>query len=68
MRSGTPKDIVARLNREINAVLDSREVKASLLSNGVAPKGGTPEQTAALVRSEAAKWKQVIQVSGARVE
>jgi tripartite-type tricarboxylate transporter receptor subunit TctC len=68
VRSGTPKEIVARLSREINAVLVSPEVKRYLLSNGVVPKGGTPEEMAALVKSESAKWRQVIQISGAKVE
>ena len=68
VRSGTPKEIIVRLNREINAVLESPEVKAYLLGNGVVPKGGSVEEMAALVKSESAKWKQVIQVSGARVE
>jgi tripartite-type tricarboxylate transporter receptor subunit TctC len=68
VRSGTPKEIVALLNRELNAVIESREVKASLLSMGVAPKGGTPQEMAALVDKEIAKWKEVIRLSGARVE
>jgi tripartite-type tricarboxylate transporter receptor subunit TctC len=68
VRSGTPPAIVARLNREINAVLDSREVKAFMFSSGIVPRGGTPAQMQALVRQETAKWKQVIEISGARVE
>ena len=50
VRSGTPPAIVARLNREINAVLDSREVKAYMLGSGIFPRGGTPAQMEALVR------------------
>jgi tripartite-type tricarboxylate transporter receptor subunit TctC len=68
VRSGTPKDVVGLLNRELNAVIESRELKASLLSMGVAPKGGTPEEMAALVHKEITKWKDVIRLSGARVE
>jgi tripartite-type tricarboxylate transporter receptor subunit TctC len=44
VRSGTPKEIVTRLNREINAVLESSEVRKYLLANGVLSKGGTPER------------------------
>jgi tripartite-type tricarboxylate transporter receptor subunit TctC len=68
VRSGTPKEIVTLLNRELNAVIESRELKASLLSMGVVPKGGTPQEMTALVQSETAKWKEVIRRSGARVE
>jgi tripartite-type tricarboxylate transporter receptor subunit TctC len=68
VRSGTPKEIVARLNREINALLLTPEVKDYLQSHGVVPRGNTSEEMAALVKSESAKWKQVIQVSGAKVD
>ena len=68
VRGGTPKEIVTRLNKEINAVLDTPEVRKILLESGVVPKGGTPEEMAALVRSESAKWKQVIQTSGVKID
>ena len=68
VRSGTPRAIVDRLNRDINTVLNSAEVRTYLQANGVVPKGSTPEAMAALVTSEAAKWKQVIQLSGAKIE
>ena len=66
--AATPPAIIERLNREINAVLQSPEVKAQLASHGVIPQGSTPAQMAALVRSEAAQWKKVIQFSGARLD
>ena len=68
VRSGTPRAVIDRLNRDINAVVSSAELKKHLLANGVVPKGNSPEEMAALVKSEAAKWKQVIQLSGAKVE
>jgi len=68
VRGGTSKEIVAHLNKEINAVLAMPEVRKSLLDNGVVPQGGTPEEMAALIRSESAKWKQVIQISGAKID
>ena len=68
VRGGTPQPLIDRLNRDLNAVLQAAETKEQLISNGVIPKGGTPAQMAALIRSEAAKWKRVIEVSGARIE
>jgi tripartite-type tricarboxylate transporter receptor subunit TctC len=68
VRAGTPQPIIELLNREINAVLESSEVKDELTKRGVIPKGSTPAQMAAIIRSEAEKWKKVIQVSGAKVE
>ena len=66
--ANTPQPIIDRLNREINAVLQSTEVKEKMASSGVIPQGGTPAQMAALIRSESAKWKKVIEVSGAKIE
>lgn len=66
--AGTPQPIIDRLNREINAVLESPQVKQTLESNGVAPQGGSPAQMAALLRSESQRWKNVIEVSGARID
>ncbi|WP_295381855.1 tripartite tricarboxylate transporter substrate binding protein [uncultured Pseudacidovorax sp.] len=64
----TPRAVIDRLNREINAVLASPELKEQFAANGVVPQGSTPEEMAALVRSEAAKWKKVIETSGARID
>jgi tripartite-type tricarboxylate transporter receptor subunit TctC len=64
----TPQAVIDRLNREINAVLQSPELKEQLAAGGVLPQGSTPAEMAALIRSEAAKWKRVIEVSGAKLE
>lgn len=68
VRAGTPQPIIDRLNRELNAVLDSAELKDQLAKSGVIPKGSTPARMAELIRTEAEKWKKVIEVSGAKVE
>ena len=68
VRAGTPKAIIDRLNAEINAVLRSPEVKGALEATGVMPRGSTAAEMADLVRSESAKWKKVIEVSGARID
>jgi len=62
----TPKAIIDQLNREINAVLQMPTVQAQYLANVSIAKGSTPEQMEALIRSESAKWKKVIEFSGAR--
>lgn len=65
--AGTPRAIVNRLNKEINAVLDMPAVQAKFHAmGGSGLKGGTPEQMEALVKSESAKWKKVIELSGAK--
>ncbi|HEY1227719.1 MAG TPA: tripartite tricarboxylate transporter substrate-binding protein, partial [Ramlibacter sp.] len=64
----TPQAIVDRLNREINAVLQTPEVRDQLLANGVLPQGSSQARMAELVRTESAKWKKVIEVSGAKID
>ena len=64
----TPKAIIDRLNREVNAVLDDPAIKSYFAATGVIVAGGTPDQMGELVRSESAKWKQVIELSGAKPE
>jgi tripartite-type tricarboxylate transporter receptor subunit TctC len=64
----TPQAAIDRLNREINAVLQSPALKEQLAASGVIPQGGTQAEMAALIRSDAAKWKKVIEVSGAHID
>jgi len=63
-----PADIVARLNREMNAVLGLAEVRGKLLSQGVVPSGGTVEAVQARVPRETAKWAAIIAKTGLRPE
>ncbi len=58
--SGTPKDIVQRLNREIAGVLAANEVRQKLTELGAEPIGGPPETFAAHVRAEREKWSRLI--------
>ena len=56
----TPQDIVDKLARETTRILKLPEVNARLADLGAEPVGGTPEQFAAHVRAEIAKWAKVI--------
>ena len=68
VRSGTPKAIVDRLNRDISAVLRQPEVHERMLGMAVTPVIETPEVLAARITREQEKWRRVIQQSGAKVE
>lgn len=68
VRGGTPREIVDRINREVNAVLAMPAIRERLLGIGVVVTPSTPEEIAQQVRSEQAKWKKVIEVSGAKAE
>jgi tripartite-type tricarboxylate transporter receptor subunit TctC len=63
-----PRDIIARLNREFVAILDKPEVREALLSEGGDITPGTPEQFAAFIKGELAKWAKVIKEAGISAE
>jgi len=64
----TPKEIVATLNTELLRVLALPDVKERLATNGMIPFPSTPEQFAAYIKAETAKWAKVVKESGARVD
>jgi len=59
----TPKTVIDRLNREINAAVVVPEVRQRLLGLGVDPRGSTPEALHHLLVSETAKWKKVVEAA-----
>jgi tripartite-type tricarboxylate transporter receptor subunit TctC len=66
---GTPRELLSRLNSEINKVLEMPDVRERITQDGIGDaKGGTPEELASLLRSEIAKWARVVKASGARVD
>jgi tripartite-type tricarboxylate transporter receptor subunit TctC len=58
--AGTPKEIIALLQKEIATVVKSPDIKARLLEVGVVPEGNTPAEFAAYLKADIAKWKRVI--------
>jgi tripartite-type tricarboxylate transporter receptor subunit TctC len=65
---GTPVAIVARLNAEAAKAVNHPEVKERMLRFGGLPVGGTPEEFAAFLRAERAKWGKLIRDNGLRLE
>jgi tripartite-type tricarboxylate transporter receptor subunit TctC len=60
----TPKEIIEKLNREINAVLTEPEMNKRLVELGGDPLIGTPEAFGAMISAETEKWKKVIEGAG----
>ena len=58
--AGMPRDMVAKLNREINAAYALPEVREKIATAGMVPVGGTAEQFDTLIRSDMARWARVI--------
>jgi tripartite-type tricarboxylate transporter receptor subunit TctC len=66
--AGTPKAIVDKLNAEINAALKLPDVRAKLEAAGIEIQGGTPQEYAALIHSDLAKWSKVVKAAGIQPE
>ncbi|MEN3367824.1 MAG: hypothetical protein V7606_5098 [Burkholderiales bacterium] len=66
--AGTPANIVNRLNREIDSVLKTPEVKTRLNNAGLEPAGGSPDEFRSLIAAEAKKWSEIIRKTGATLD
>jgi tripartite-type tricarboxylate transporter receptor subunit TctC len=67
-RTGTPRAIVERLNREAATAIRSSSVNAKLVSSGVDPDPVTPEQLGAKIRAETARWAKVVKAAGLKAQ
>ena len=66
--AATPKDIVAKLNQDITQILNTPEMRETLSSQGLEPVTSTPEQFGALIRTDLARWANVIKSAGITAE
>ena len=66
--AGTPSEIIALLHRDIAKVMARPDMKERLATLGYEPLVNTPEQCAALLKSEKARWGKVIRDAGIRVQ
>ena len=62
--AGTPDEIVEKLSSAIRAVASDEQLKATFATTGSNLKASTPEEMDTLVRSEQARWKDVIDSAG----
>jgi tripartite-type tricarboxylate transporter receptor subunit TctC len=65
---GTPAPIVARLNQAIVGILNDPAYRARMEALGEEATPSSPEELAAIIAAESARWKQVIEAAGIRVE
>jgi tripartite-type tricarboxylate transporter receptor subunit TctC len=66
--AGTPKEIVQTLASAIQRAAGDGDMRKRLHEQGAEPVGSTPEQFAAFMRAEIARWAEVVKVSGARAD
>lgn len=66
--ANTPRPIIDRLNKEVVQGLNRSDVKEKFFNVGLEVVGSSPEELAAFVKAEIAKWGKVIQQAGIRAE
>ncbi len=66
--TGTPKDIVVRLNSEIRKIVQAKNVHDALIAQGADPIGSTAEEFRARITADIEKWARTIKAAGVRAE
>ena len=66
--AGVPRAVLDKLNAAVNRAILEPKTKELLFTLGSEGGGGTPEEFAALIRRDSAKWAEVIKRSGAKID
>ena len=66
--AATPKDIIAKLNQDITQILNTPEMRETLSNQGLETGTSTPEQFGALIRTDLARWANVVKSAGITAE
>jgi tripartite-type tricarboxylate transporter receptor subunit TctC len=66
--AGTPRPIIDRLHGELSKILRNPNILDRLVNDGPIPVGNTPEEFAAVIKSEQAKWGKVIREANVRID
>ncbi len=66
--AGTPKDVLATLHAAVGKAMATPALRAQLIALGIEPTSSSPEELAALLRTELPRWAEIVKRSGAKVE
>ena len=66
--AGTPKEIIGKLNTEIVRILEMPDVRDKITDRGLEPFSSTPEQFAAVIKADGAKYAKLVKDIGLKVE
>ena len=64
--ANTPKDVIARLNREVRRALGTPAIADRLVTTGLDPKSTSPEEMTNLVKTDLAHWGNVVKTIGTK--
>ena len=65
---GTPAEILAQYNRELNLILKSEDVQKAFQTQGMDPSGSSPEEFGRLVERDANLWAQLIKAQNIKAD
>jgi len=66
--AGTPDDIVARLSKDLMAVLELPDIKEKLIKAGMNPEPSTPAQFKAFLAEDTKRWSDVVTAAGIKID
>jgi len=66
--AGTPREIIARLHKEVVRTVQTPDIRQKLVNDGADPVGSSPKEFAAFLRSETTKWAKVAKDIGIKPE
>ncbi len=66
--AGTPRDVILKLNADMNKALLDAQIQAQFAKQGVEPDGGTPEALGKALRDEYERWKKLITLAKIQLE
>ena len=66
--AGTPRAAIDHLNAATNTALQESQLREKIIDLGAVPEGGSPEDLAAFLHSEAQKWKRVIEIASVKID
>jgi tripartite-type tricarboxylate transporter receptor subunit TctC len=66
--AGTPPEVVAKLNSDLNLLLRDNAIREFLAKQGMTPVGGPPERLGELVKRELARWTRVVNAAGIKAD
>jgi tripartite-type tricarboxylate transporter receptor subunit TctC len=66
--AGAPRAAIDHLNAATNTALQESQLRQKIIDLGAVPEGGSPEDLAAFLHSEAQKWKRVIEIASVKID